>query len=91
MYELMGSEEFPGIKSPDFVKLSVDVEFKTPNPELLNLLTGGVLGKEDSEPTGSLIAEYKVPLRRSFWQWLFRRPRQYMTHCLYIPRAKFKS
>lgn len=91
MYELIGGAEQSEIEFPDFTKLSVGVEFKTLNPELLSLLTGGVLGGEGTEPTGTLVAVYKIPVRRSIWQWLLRRPRQYTTHHMYIPRAKFKS
>jgi hypothetical protein len=67
-------------------RLSMEVTFAAVNPELMGILTGGVMGTSPA-PTFSL--EAVVPVRRTFWQWLRRRPRQHMRYV--IPNARLTT
>lgn len=56
---------------------SMDIEFATVDPDLFAILTG------TAPPTFAV--EVTTPIKRTFWQWLFRRPVQYSV--IYIPHA----
>jgi len=67
---------------PPWETVSLEVSFGEVNPEALGLLTGGVLGTPP-EPVFSLTVS--GPVKRTFWQWLRRRPKRWQT--VVIPRA----
>lgn len=52
------------------------------NPELLGILTGGVMG---TPPPPTFAIDINSPVKRTFWQWLRRKPRQW--HHIHIPNA----
>lgn len=62
-----------------FENLTLEVEFCQPNPDLLELLAGGA-------PEKAYAIEMMCPVKRTFWQWLFRKPRQYRGY--YVPNAQ---
>ena len=62
---------------------SVEMTFAAVDPEVLGILTGGALGAP-TPPTFSI--EVTSPIKRTFWQWLTRKPRRYQT--IYIPNAR---
>jgi hypothetical protein len=64
----------------------VEIQFCQPDPEVLNLLTGEAF--EDSQ-TSACSVEIYAPIKRTFWQWLLRKPQQYRTY--YIPRARIEK
>jgi hypothetical protein len=61
---------------------SMEVEVKGVDPGVLGLLTGGVLG---TPPPPSFSIEVRAPIKRTFWQWLIRKPCQYNHY--FIPNA----
>jgi hypothetical protein len=67
-------------------RLSMEVTFAAVNPELLGILTGGDLG---SAPPATFSLEAVVPVKRTFWQWLRRRPRQHVRYV--IPDARLAT
>lgn len=67
----------------DFKTLSMEMTFGTVNAEALGILTGGVMG---TPPPPSFALEMWAPIKRTFWQWLRRKPRQYTRY--YIPNAR---
>lgn len=67
-----------------FEKSEVKIEFVAVDPELLDVLTGGVF---ETAPVFSV--EVHSPIKRTFWQWLLRKPRQHRTY--YIPRATIEE
>lgn len=68
-----------------FENFEVESEFCQPDPEALKLLTGDL--STDKCPTYSV--EIYTPIKRTFWQWLLRKPKRYRTH--YIPRMRFEE
>lgn len=62
-----------------FEAVSMELTFTEVNPELIDLVTGGT-----AEPITSL--EVYAPIKRTFWQWLRRKPRQYRV--VYIPSVR---
>jgi hypothetical protein len=66
-----------------------EIEFCQVDPELLNLLTGGAFDKDTPTEQPSFAVEIVRPIKRTFWQWLLRKPRQYQT--IYIPRATIEE
>lgn len=82
------SEEMPepDMFAFDWLKpLVFEVEFQDVDPESLGILTGGVMGTPPA-PTFSL--DVTVPARRrTFWEWLRRRPRHLATR-YFIPNAR---
>ena len=69
--------------SDGFKPLSVEIEFCNVDPAVLDILTGGPL----SEPVFSV--EVFHPIKRTFWQWLRRKPKRYQ-HVI-IPRARIEE
>ena len=65
---------------------SMDFTLAHPDPDLLGLLTGGALG---NPPEPTFAVEMTYPIKRTFWQWLRRKPRQH--GYLYIPRARLEE
>jgi hypothetical protein len=70
--------------SDGFEPLRVEIEFCQVDPGLLDVLTGGVF-----ETAPVFAVEVHAPIKRTFWQWLLRKPRQHRTY--YIPRAKIEE
>lgn len=62
--------------------VSMEVTFQDVDPATLGLLTGGVIG--EAPPEFSI--EVHHPVRRTFWQWLLRRPRRWRR--VHVPRAR---
>lgn len=62
--------------------ITIDFTLQDVDPEVLGILTGGVMGTKP-EPTFAL--EVVAPIKRTFWQWLRRKPVQHMRY--YIPNA----
>lgn len=67
-------------------RLSMDVTFAAVDPKLLGILTGGDFG---TAPPATFSLEAVVPVKRTFWQWLRRRPRQHMRYV--IPNARLAT
>jgi len=67
--------------------LSMEIEFCDVDPDLLHLMTGGVLHPEAQPST--VAVEVSTPVKRTFWQWLRRKPRQWCY--LYFPNAKVEK
>lgn len=68
---------------PDMpMPITLDMTFGDVDPALLGILTGGVMGTPP-EPTFAL--EVYTPIKRTFWQWLRRKPRLWNYVC--IPNA----
>lgn len=65
--------------------LTLEVEFRGVDPATLDVLTGGALG---DAPAQEFSVEVFAPIRRTFWQWLRRRPRQYRR--VLVPRARLE-
>lgn len=64
---------------------SMKVEFGNVDPEVLGILTGGVLGKT---PAPTFAIEVISPGRkRTFWEWLRRKPKHLPYHA-FIPNAR---
>ena len=66
-----------------FENIEVEIEFCTVDPTALEILTGGPI----SRPEFSV--EVVAPIKRTFWQWLLRKPRQHKIY--YIPRARIEE
>lgn len=66
-----------------FEALRVDIEFCDVDPAVLDILTGGPL----PEPVFSV--EVISPIKRTFWQWLLRKPKRYQR--TFIPRATIEE
>jgi len=69
--------------SEGFENFEVKIEFCQVDHEVLNLLTGGAFDAD--APSLPVSIEVYAPIKRTFWQWLLCKPRQYRTY--YIPRA----
>lgn len=67
-----------------FEARSVKIEFCRVDPELLDVLTGGVF---ETAPVFSV--EVIRPIKRTFWQWLLRKPKR-VQHII-LPRATIKE
>lgn len=71
-----------------FGSFTMEVEFCQPAPELLNTLTGGTFND-----TEAAVPEYGmemvVPVKRTFWQWLLRKPKKH--RIIYIPKVRFDA
>lgn len=81
--------EQPDETPEQYAPFSVEIQIGYVDPVLLNLLTGG---NPDPDGTGLPViaqdvygVELYVPIKRTFWRWLRRKPRQYKR--IYIPRA----
>jgi hypothetical protein len=68
-----------------FENLEVEIEFCQPDPAVLDILTGGAF----DAPTPLVSIEVIAPVKRAFWQWLLRKPRQHRIY--YIPRARIEE
>lgn len=68
---------------PRFEEFTLDLTFAYPDPDLLGLLTGGVIR---TPPPPTFAVEVVTPIKRTFWQWLRRRPVQHMRYV--IPHAR---
>jgi hypothetical protein len=55
-------------------RYTLEFAVATVDPDLLGLLTGGAVG---TPPPPSFSLDVAYPIKRTFWQWLTRRPRQY--------------
>lgn len=66
----------------------MDITFRSVDPELLGLLTGGVMGTPP--PPTFAIEVTTLPRGRTFWEWLRRKPR-HLGSCTYIPHARMVS
>lgn len=77
----MDEERFE-FKAISMEPITIDFTLQDVDPEVLGILTGGVMGTKP-EPTFSL--EVKYPVKRTFWQWLRRKPR--LWNHVYIPNA----
>lgn len=65
-------------------EFEVKIEFRAVDPELLDILTGGIF-----ETAPVFAVEVHAPIKRTFWQWLLRKPRRYQN--TYIPRARIEG
>lgn len=76
--------EEPATVGHDWLK-QITVEFTAHDvdPAVLGILTGGALG---TPPPASFAIEMWHPIKRTFWQWLRRKPRQWQRY--YIPNAR---
>lgn len=74
-------EEVDRLPPMEFKTLSMDVTIADVDPEAIALLTG--TGKYTPGSTHSMTIT--GPVKRTFWQWLRRRPRQYRT--TYLPHV----
>lgn len=80
----MSDDEPMVISTGDWLKsVSAEVTFQGVDPEVLGLLTGGVLG---SAPEPTFAVEVHAPIKRTFWQWLRRKPKRWQY--TYIPHAR---
>lgn len=66
--------------------ISLDYTLSDLDPELLNLLTGWTPGTERKQQV-SIEIKQKIRVKRTFWQWLLRRPIRYTEQVIFIPRA----
>lgn len=66
--------------------MTVEMTFAAVDPAVLGILTGGVIG---TPPPATFALEAVVPIKRTFWQWLRRRPRQHRR--ILIPNARLDS
>lgn len=71
----------------EFQPLSIELETREVDPDLLGLLTGGVLGNPLPKPTFAI--EVHHPIKRTFWQWLTRKPKKWRT--IHIPNARISE
>jgi hypothetical protein len=62
---------------------SASITFGAVSPEVMNILTGGALR---TSPDPSFAIEVHTRIKRTFWQWLTRKPSRYRT--TYIPNAR---
>lgn len=79
------------LKMPE--TLSMDVAFMQPDPEVMDLLTGGWGRLRPPAPTHHAIeVRYRLPVRRRawrvVWEWLTRKPRQYTDNYFCVPYAE---
>lgn len=66
--------------------VQVEVTFAQVDPKVLGILTGGVMGEK---PAPTFSVEVVSPVRRTFWQWLRRKPRQHRR--IVIPNARLDT
>lgn len=78
----MGHEEETG-RPPSMQSMTVEMTFGDVSPEVLEILTGGAFS---AAPAPTFSVEVKTAIKRTFWEWLTRRPRRY--HTVYIPHAR---
>lgn len=76
-------DEFEGW-TPEPIKM--EVTFSEVDPEVLGILTGGVLG---TTPQPTFAMEVTTAIKRKWWEWLLRKPRRYQT--IYIPNARLET
>lgn len=70
----------------EFKPFTMEVEFQGVSPETLGILTGGVYGMRTFGSDGPTVAvDFYYPVKRTFWQWLTRKPRQWQY--VLIPHA----
>lgn len=62
-------------------RVSMEISLRDVDPELLALLTGGAIAR----PQNITIQHTK---KRTFWQWLRRKPK--VTRTLYLPNARIE-
>lgn len=66
---------------PEFKTFSVELELLGVNPDLIDVLTGAVevrgVSVFSSPDRPNFSADAWIPIRRRWWEWLLRRPRQY--------------
>lgn len=75
--------EIPPLHMPTaFESIKMDVQFQEVDPELVALLTGS----GDYKPGTLHSLQVASPVKRKWWQWLLRRPREY--RYLYLPSVK---
>lgn len=75
---------------PDFSEpMTFEIEFCQPDPEVLDILTGGAFSKDTPTKQPVFGMEIVVPIKRTFWQWLLRKPRQHRT--IYVPRVRIEG
>lgn len=65
---------------------SVEISFHEVDPEILRLLVGTAL---DGRPTPMSEVELIVPIKRTFWQWLLRKPKEYRAY--YFPQVEVRE
>jgi hypothetical protein len=65
--------------------VNMDFTMEHVDPESLRLLMGGIDGP--AQPTFAFEAHY--PVKRTFWQWLRRKPRRW--NHVYIPHARLAA
>lgn len=66
---------------------TMEVSLRDVDPDLLGILTGGVIGGNPPEPTFSIHVTYPVTYparRRTFWEWLRRKPKHH-AGAVYLP------
>lgn len=66
----------------EFKPITMEMTFHDVDPELLGVITGGVMG---TPPSPTFSVTINSPVKRTFWQWLRRRPRRWQQ--IYIPHA----
>lgn len=72
----------------DFRRLTIQCEFDDVDPEVLDILTGGAFVKNGVQAQQTFSFEVLTPIKRTFWQWLRRKPRP--VRRIYIPNAKIE-
>lgn len=80
----MGDKPFENL---GWTNHSLEMTFADVDPEGLGLLTGGVMGTAP-EPTFSMDIVSRNPVKRTFWQWLRRRPVEYTYSRTFFPNVK---
>lgn len=63
--------------------MTVKMAFTAVNPAVLGIL---VRQDRDAPPPPTFALEAVIPIKRTFWQWLRRRPRQHQR--ILIPHAR---
>lgn len=76
------SDEQKMVLSSDLKPFTMEFTLAEVDPAVLGILTGGVMG---SPPEPTFAIEVHAPIKRTFWQWLRRKPRQWTR--TYIPNA----
>lgn len=73
----------------DWLKpLTVEVQFANPSPEVLGILTGGVMGEK---PADTFSLDVFTPARRrTFWEWLRRKPK-HLASATYFPNVRLEQ
>jgi hypothetical protein len=70
----------------EFKPITVEMTMVDVDPAVLGILTGGVLG---TTPKPTFAVEVHAPVKRTFWQWLTRKPKMWR-HIL-IPHARIET